>query len=191
MTHLAHDPFEGLEQLPTLSTSRLELRAITEADAPALFEIFSDGEVMRYWSRPPMASMEQARALVTEIQAHWQSRTLFQWGIAEGTEGPLVGTCTLYRWDRAHARAEIGYALRKDRWGRGLASEAVSAVLDFAFGRMGLHRVGADTDPRNLASARLLERLGFKPEGIQRETYRHLGEWADSALWGLLARERR
>ena len=190
MTTPAHDPFEGLEQLPTLSTSRLVLRAITEADSSALFEIFSDSDVMRYWSRPPMTSREQARALAIEIQAHWLTRTLFQWGIAERAGGALVGTCTLYRWDRAHARAEIGYALRKDRWGRGLASEAVAAVLDFAFGRMGLHRVGADTDPRNVASARLLERLGFKLEGHQRETYRHLDEWADSALWGLLARDR-
>ena len=190
MTTPDHDPFEGLEHLPTLSTSRLVLRAITEADASALFEIFSDGDVMRYWSRPPMTSRDQARALATEIQVHWLARTLFQWGIAERAGGALVGTCTLYRWDRAHARAEIGYALRKDRWGRGLASEAVAAVLDFAFGRMGLHRVGADTDPRNVASARLLERLGFKLEGLQRETYRHLDEWADSALWGLLARDR-
>jgi RimJ/RimL family protein N-acetyltransferase len=137
-----------------------------------------------------MTSRDQARALAIEIQAHWLTRTLFQWGIAERAEGALVGTCTLYRWDRTHARAEIGYALRKDSWGRGLASEAVAAVLDFGFERMGLHRVGADTDPRNVASARLLERLGFKHEGLQRETYRHLDEWADSALWGLLARDR-
>ena len=184
------DPFEGLDRLPTLRTARLDLRAIGEADAGALFEVFSDGEVMRYWSRPPMTSMDQARALVTEIQAHWQSRTLFQWGITERETGALVGTCTLYRWDRAHARAELGYALRKDRWGRGLATEAVSAVLDFGFGPMRLHRVGADTDPRNGASERVLERLGFRREGLQRETYHHLGEWADSQLWGLLAREK-
>ena len=191
MTSTDQDPFEGLEDLPALTTSRLVLRGITEADVPALFEIFSDGEVMRYWSRPPMTSMDHARALVTEIQGHWQARTLFQWGVTERAGGALVGTCTLYRWDRVHARAEVGYALRKDRWGRGLATEAVGAVLDFGFDRMGLHRVGADTDPRNTASARVLERLGFQREGLQRGTYRHLGEWADSALWGLLAHERK
>jgi RimJ/RimL family protein N-acetyltransferase len=185
-----NDPFEGLDELPTLSTERLGLRAVVEADAASLFEIFSDHEVMRYWSRPPMASMEDARALVAEIRAHWHARTLFQWGVTPREGGALIGTCTLYGWNRAHARAELGYALRKDRWGCGLATEAVGAVLDFAFGTMRLHRVGADTDPRNLASARVLQRLGFKPEGVQRETYHHLGEWADSALWGLLAAER-
>ena len=182
------NPFEGLEQLPTLPTERLVLRAVTENDASALFAIFSDDAVMRYWSRPPMTSIEDARALVTEIEAHWRSRTLFQWGVTERMGGSLIGTCTIYGWNRTHARAELGYALRKDRWGRGLATEAVRAVLDFAFGPMGLHRVGADTDPRNEASARLLERLGFQREGMQRETYHHLGEWADSALWGLLSR---
>ena len=180
------DPFEGLEELPMLETERLVLRPVTEADAPALFDVFSDAEVMRYWSRPPMTSMDQARAFVTEIQAHWHARSLFQWGITERSGGALIGTCTLYRWDRTHARAEIGYALRRDRWGRGLATEAVRAVLDFAFERMRLHRVGADTDPRNAASGRVLERLGFEREGRQRETYRHLGEWADSELWGLV-----
>lgn len=191
MTISGSDPFEGLETLPALTTERLTLRAITEADAAALFAIFSDPEVMRYWSSPAMKSMDDARALALEIETLWRQRTLFQWGVTVRGDDTVVGTCTLYRWDRRHARAELGYALRRDRWGRGIASETVSGVLDFAFDRMGLHRVGADTDPRNAASERVLLRLGFAREGRQRETYHHLGEWADSVLWGLLARDRK
>jgi len=185
MTPPVADPFADLSELPRLATRRLVLRGIVRTDAPALFDVFSDPQVMRYWSRPPMASLQEAEALFEEIDAHWRARTLFQWAIVES--GAVVGTCTLYQWNRTHARAELGYALRRDRWGQGLATEAVAAVLGFAFERMGLHRVGADSDPRNAASARVLERLGFVPEGRQRETYHHLGEWADSALWGLLA----
>ncbi|HVQ35063.1 MAG TPA: GNAT family N-acetyltransferase [Candidatus Bathyarchaeia archaeon] len=179
-----------MNALPTLKTERLVLRAVTEADARALFEIFSDPQVMRFWSRPPMASIDEAVSLVREIESGWHTRTLLQWGITLKSEGLVIGTCTLYRWDRTHRRAELGYVLRRDRWGSGIASEAVRAVLDHAFGEMGLHRVGADTDPRNVASARLLVRLGFEREGLQRETYFHLGEWADSELWGLLARDK-
>jgi len=171
---------------PQLTTERLVLRAVTERDAPALYEIFSDPAVMRFWSRPPMESIEEAIALVREIESGWNARTLLQWGITSKGEGAVIGTCTLYRWDRTHRRAELGYVLRRERWGAGIATEAVRAVLDHAFGTMNLHRIGADTDPRNAASARLLERLGFSREGLQRETYFHLGEWADSELWGLV-----
>ncbi|HJQ98867.1 MAG TPA: GNAT family N-acetyltransferase [Candidatus Polarisedimenticolaceae bacterium] len=176
-----------MTEFPRLETARLVLRALSEPDAPALFEVFSDPQVMLYWSRPPMASVEEAVALVRDIEVGFRTRTLLQWGITLKGANAVIGTCTLYRWDHAHRRAELGYVLRRDHWGRGLATEAVSAVLDFAFGEMGLHRVGADTDPRNSASARLLERLGFQREGLQRETYFHLGEWADSELWGLVA----
>jgi RimJ/RimL family protein N-acetyltransferase len=175
-----------LNSFPTLKTERLVLRAVTEDDARALFEIFSDPQVMRFWSRPPMASVDDAHALVREIEAGWHARTLLQWGVALKADDVVIGTCTLYRWDRTHRRAELGYVLRRDRWGSGIATEAVRTVLDHAFGTMDLHRVGADTDPRNAASARLLERLGFQREGLQRETYFHLGEWADSELWGLV-----
>jgi RimJ/RimL family protein N-acetyltransferase len=175
-----------MTDFPQLTTQRLVLRAVTERDAPALFEIFSDPDVMRFWSRPPMESVEEAISLVREIESGWKLRTLLQWGITMKGENAVIGTCTLYRWDRTHRRAELGYVLRRDRWGSGIATEAVRAVLDHGFGEMKLHRVGADTDPRNAASGRVLERLGFEREGRPRETYYHLGEWADSELWGLV-----
>ena len=103
-----------MSDLPRLTTERLVLRAIKEADVPALFEIFSDPDVMRYWSRPPMASVEEAISLVREIEAGWYARTLLQWGITLKNEGLVIGTCTLYRWDRTHRRAELGYVLRRD-----------------------------------------------------------------------------
>ena len=180
------DPFEGLDELPSIATERLVLRAITPSDASALFAIFSDEQVMRFWSSAAMVSIEEAEALAREIDALGRARTLLQWGIVVKDDPGLVGTCTLYRWERRHRRAELGYALRRDVWGRGYATEAVTGVLRFAFDAMGLHRVGADTDPRNAASARVLERLGFEREGVQRETYLHLGEWADSVMWGLV-----
>jgi RimJ/RimL family protein N-acetyltransferase len=175
-----------MTEFPTLTTDRLVLRAVTDSDAPALFEIFSNPEVMRFWSRPPMESTEEAFSLVRDIEAGWNARTLLQWGVTLKSEDLVIGTCTLYRWDRTHRRAELGYVLRRDRWGSGLATEAVRAVLDFGFAEMKLHRIGADTDPRNAASARVLQRLGFQREGLQRQTYFHLGEWADSELWGLV-----
>ena len=76
--------------------------------------------------------------------------------------------------------------MRRDRQGRGLASEAVRQALDFGFGTLGLERVEADVDPRNGASCRLLERLGFQREGLLRNRWRVGDEFADSVIFGLL-----
>lgn len=184
-----NDPLADLAVMPTLTTERLELRAISQDDAPALYEIFADAEVTRYWSRPPLVSPAEAQTLVEKGAAGWSSRSRLQWGITLRGQGRVIGTATLMSWDRDHRRAELGYALRRDRWGQGIVGEALAEVLRFGFQRMELHRIYADTDPNNAASIRVLERLGFVREGLQRHTFFHLGAWADSVMWALLEPE--
>ena len=96
---------------------------------------------------------------------------------------------SLFALDRNNRRAEVGYALRRDAWGRGYATEAVGAVVAWGFGELGLHRLEADIDPRNTASAAVLTRLGFRLEGVLRERWFVAGEVSDSAMYGLLAHE--
>lgn len=175
----------------TLSTPRLILRPIREEDANALFAIWSDAEAMRYFSFPVMHHLKEA----TERMARKAKRT------AEGdalilaltlhATGEVIGDCTLCRLDLANRRAEIGFCLQRPYWGRGYMREAVSALLDHAFDTLNLHRIEADIDPRNNASAGLLERLGFVREGLLRERWRVGEEISDSALYGLLERDRR
>jgi RimJ/RimL family protein N-acetyltransferase len=175
--------------LPTLPTPRLRLRALTPADAPALYAIFSDLEVVRYWSAPPLADLAAAVALQAAIESLFQARTLFQWGIVRADDDRVLGTCTLAEIDLQHHRAAIGFALGRTAWGQGFAREAVRALVDFAFLELGLHRIGADADPRNHRSIAVLEALGFVREGLQRETYFVADEWQDAVMFGLLRRE--
>ncbi len=175
--------------LSILETPRLRPRALIDGDIPALFAIFSDVEAMRYWSHPAMADIAEAGALLRDIQRHDEAGTLFQWGIARREDDLVIGTCTLHRIDRQHRRAELGYILRRDLWGRGLAHEALTALVNHAFGTMGLHRLEADIDPRNTGSIRSVERLGFRLEGQLRERYFLAGEIQDSLIYGLLAPE--
>ena len=175
--------------LPTLTTPRLRLRAMTPADAPALFTIFSDLEVVRYWSAPPLADLAAAVALQAEIDALFEARTLLQWGIVRADEDHVLGTCTLAEIDLQHQRAAIGFALGRSSWGQGCAREAVRALVDFGFQELGMHRLGADADPRNLRSIAVLEGLGFVREGYQRESYLVGDERQDAVLFGLLRRE--
>jgi len=176
-------------RLPSLHSTRVILRELEDRDASALFTLFSDPEVMRYWSSRPMTDRAQAVRLLEDIREAFWDRRLFQWGIALPPRDEIIGTCTLFHFDVAHRRAEVGFALARPYWGTGLASEALSAVLAFAFGTLGLHRVEADADPRNERSLRLLERHGFRREGVLRERY-HVGdEIQDAVFLGLLRSE--
>lgn len=179
------------ERLPTLCAERIELRALSVADVPALFELFGDPAVTRYWSWSAFERIEQAADLFAQIERGFADKAIFQWGIADRANGRVIGTTTLYQLDWRHQRGEIGFALRRDRWGQGLAGEAVARVIDFAFDELDLHRLEADADPRNAGSLKLLEREGFRREGLLRERYHVNGEIQDAALLGLLRSERK
>ena len=182
-------PYAWRDRLPLLETPRLRLRATTPEDAPALLRIFGDPEVMRYWSAPPMADLAAAGALLARIERDFRERTHFTWGVAPREGGELIGTCTLFQLELAHRRAEVGFALGRAQWGRGLAGETLARVLRFAFEILDLHRIEADADPDNARSLRLLEKQGFRREGLMRERWHHLGEVRDGVCLGLLRPE--
>jgi RimJ/RimL family protein N-acetyltransferase len=172
-----------------LETARLRLRHPRPADVEDVFALFSDPEALRYWSHPPLADHAAARRYLVGIDEGFAGRTLFQWAVAGREDDRVIGTVTLFQWDRPNRRAEAGFMLGRAHWGRGYAQEAVGAVLRFGFDAMGLHRVEADVDPANAASLRLLERLGFRREGHLRERWWVYGRPADSVLLGLLRAE--
>jgi RimJ/RimL family protein N-acetyltransferase len=175
--------------LPTLDTERLRLRPMSARDVPALYAIFGDPEVCRYWSRPAMPDESDAAALLAHIQRGFAERSLFQWGIALRDGDGVIGTCTLHALEVQHRRAEIGFALGRAHWGRGYIAEALPRLVSYAFSELALHRLEADADPRNAGSIRALERLGFQREGYLRERYHLLGELQDAVVFGLLRRE--
>jgi RimJ/RimL family protein N-acetyltransferase len=178
------------DRLPTVDTPRLRLRWLTPHDVPALFAIFSDPEVMAYWSSAPLENTKAAEKLLEDIHVHFRDKTLFQWGIARREDDEVIGTCTLHALSPEHKRAEIGYALGRAHWGQGYGHEAANAMIGYAFDVLDLHRLEADVDPRNHASMRCLERLGFRKEGYARERYHLYGTVHDAVLYGLLRRER-
>ena len=180
--------FEG-NQLPTIDAPRLRLRWLTTADVTALYTIFSHPEVMQYWSWRAFTEPTQAQDLLESIHQCFEKRTLYQWGIADRATDQIVGTATLWQIHEANRRAEIGFALARDRWGQGLMQEALRALLGYCFGVLELHRVEADVDPGNVNSLRLLERLGFQREGYMRERWLEEGGPKDTVFFGLLARE--
>ena len=174
---------------PELATPRLRLRELRADDAPALYAVHSDPRVMRYWSFPAWTQLAQAQARVRFIMDQRARGDVFAWAVADRDSDQLIGTIAAFALDTAQARCEIGYSLNADWHGKGLAQEALRAALAWLIDDFGLLRIEADIDPRNAASCRLVERLGFVREGVLRERWRVAGEVCDTSLYGLLARE--
>ncbi|MDQ3169051.1 MAG: GNAT family N-acetyltransferase [Acidobacteriota bacterium] len=177
------------DEMPRISGERVRLRPLVETDVPALYAVFSDPDVMRYWSSPPLESVAAARALLDDIHAHFARKTLFQWGIVRADDDLVIGTTTIFQIDPDHRRAEIGFALGREHRGRGYASDAVTSLIRFAFDTLDLHRLEADPDPQNAASIAVLKKQGFKREGFLRERYFLSGKPQDAEYYGLLRRE--
>ena len=173
---------------PTLTGSRVQLRPLRASDADDLFAVHSDPRVMRYWSHAPWTDREQAVARIAQL-AHDRANAEFYTWANTLADDRLIGTVSLFAVNRNQRRGEIGYALAASAWGHGYATEGLSLAIAHAFGTIGLERLEADIDPRNDASARALERLGFVKEGFLRERWIVSGVASDSALYGLLRRE--
>ncbi len=186
-TDLAPPSPAGGERLPTLAAPRLRLRWLEAGDLDDLYRVFSDSDVTRFWSHPAWPDRDEAAIYLEAIQSGFDRGNLFQWGIALRGDDRIVGTATLYGIDHAQGRAELGFALAREHWGRRYAREALTVLFDHAFGALDLRRIEADVDPRNQASLRTLEALGFRREGYLRQRWRVAGELQDSVLMGLLA----
>jgi ribosomal-protein-alanine N-acetyltransferase len=165
-------------------TPRLTLRPLTAADAPDLYAMFADPEAMRYWSSGPWTDPAQGDAYVAAGQAGDADGSMLRMGIE--MEGALAGVANMYKFDKQNRRCDIGYMLARASWGKGVMQEALAALIEYAFEELDLHRIEADIDPRNHASARLLQSLHFIKEGHLRERWIVNGEICHSDIYGLL-----
>jgi [ribosomal protein S5]-alanine N-acetyltransferase len=174
---------------PTLAGARTVLRQLDPSDAVDLFAFRSDPEVQRYNSAP-MQDPAEATALIDELRAQYAAQQAVHWAVTLPGDPRVLGLMGLAAVDNYHSRAEIGYDLRRDHWGRGVATDAARAILTFGFISLDLHRVEAQTIADNHASVRLLQRLGFQLEGVRRDhSWEEDGSFHDSAVYGLLRHE--
>lgn len=174
---------------PTLSTARLRLRPVADTDVDALYALHSDPRVLRYWDAPPWTDRARAERFVSASRQLADDGTGVRLAVERLDDGALIGWCSLSRWNPDYRSAAIGYCYGEAAWGRGYATEAALALLAWAFETLDLNRVQAETDTRNLASARVLEKLGFVREGTLREDCVVDGDVSDSWVYGLLRRE--
>ena len=180
---------EVLKNLPTLETERLVLRKMTLDDAKAVFAYASDPEVTHYVIWEMHRTIEDSTAFLELALGKYESGGEPDWGIVYKGGRCFVGTCGLVNWEVDHTRAEIGYVLHKDYWGRGLMPEAVRAMIGFGFEKMGLNRIEARCIAKNTASARVMEKAGMTYEGTLREREFVKGAYRDMKLYSVLRSE--
>ena len=180
-------------KFPEFNTSRLKLVKLTADDEKDIFAIFSNDQVIEYYDLGALTQVAQALSLINFFNSRYHDNTGIRWGIFLKESNRLIGTCGFNSWSPKMKNATIGYDLLPSFWGYGYASEAVSVILNAAFSGLlpcgKLNRIQADTIPGNHASESLLLKLGFKDEGLRRESGYWKNTFHDLKCFGLLEHE--
>ena len=174
-----------------IETARLLLRPFNRGDVDAVYSYRSRPDVAAFLFDQPMSHEECAdavRARASQIAFTTQGDKILL-AVERKDDDRLVGEVSLIWRSVADQQAEVGYILHPDVHGQGFATEAALALLAFAFDEVGLHRVYARCDARNLASARVMRRLGMTEEAHLREHTHVKGQWDEELIYAILDRE--
>ncbi len=149
-----------------LETSRLILRSWRAADAVALFEILRDAEVVRYIADGKPFTMEKVKDFLAWAENYEKANDFCRWKVIEKSSGEIVGSGGFARLDES-AEIELGFLFAKNSWGKGFATEIAGACAGYGFKKLGFREIIAITDAENTASQKVLEKIGFRPRGIE------------------------
>ena len=163
---------------------------VTNFDTESLFAVLGDEEVTKFYDDEVYGEVSQANGQIEAWAEGFEARRCIRWGIARREDDTIIGTCGYYGFHGWHRRGGIGYELARSFWRQGIMAEALSAIIEFGFGEIGLNRIQAVVMPANEGSVKLLEKLGFRQEGVLREyeNWGHKG-YVDVMMFSLLRRE--
>jgi len=177
------------KSFPELESERLLFRRILQSDSKDLFLIRTDDDVMRFMDVIRFESIGDAEKWVQTADESYNKETGINWGIVEKQSNNFIGYFGFWRMIPEHCRAEIGYALKSEYWGKSYMYETINRLVRFGFEEMKLHSIEANVNPLNERSKKVLERNGFKKEAHFRENYLFNGEFLDSIIYSLLEKD--
>lgn len=184
-------PVFDFSTFPLLATDRLRLRQLGADDVEAVMALFGDPQILRFLNQSPTDTPDKALALIDWLNGHYARHEAVQWAITLRDTDRMIGTCGVYGWEREHRRVDIGYHILYQEWGKGYATEATHAMIDWSFANLDLHRIQADCTDGNTGSERVMLKCGFRLEGIWRESCWEHGRFVSIKQFGLLRREYR
>ena len=174
------------DNFPQLESDRLVFREFDMNDATELFLIRSNDKVMNYMDSYKHQTIQDSELLITQVQKSFEEKTGINWAIIEKSTNELIGYFGYWRLIKEHCRAEIGFALKPEFWGKGFMKETLVRLVDFGFNNLRIHSIEANVNPENESSIHLLENFGFKKEAYFRENYLYNGQYIDSMIFCLL-----
>lgn len=182
-------PQEYFARLPEIGTDRLLLRKVTMRDAMDIHRYARDKEVARHVLWEVHASLMETRGYVRYLLYQYRNGDPGSWGIVLRETGKVVGTIGYMSYSADNATVEVGYSLAREQWGKGLMTEALTAVIDETFRTLTLHRIEAMHFTDNPASGRVMEKCGMTHEGHLRERICCKGVFRDVEMWGILRKD--
>ena len=182
MLELNFNPF------PILASERLQFRKLTATDAPEILALRGDPETMRFIPRPLLTDIEGALAHIKSINDKIEENLDINWAVTEKNSDKCIGIMGFYRTQPEHFRAELGYMILPEYWGKGYVTEAVTTLLNFAFNTLNFHSIEAVIDSRHKASERVLQKNGFTKEAHFVENFYYNNEFTDTVIYSLLKR---
>jgi ribosomal-protein-alanine N-acetyltransferase len=174
---------------PVLKSDRLLLRRVTTGDAAGILALRSSPEVMKYIPRTLLSSQQQAEEFIAaRMNTMIEENRGIDWAITLNSNPQLIGTGGLYHIKPEHHRAEIGYMLLPQYQNKGIVTETIKLILDYAFYTLQMHSIEAVIDPANIPSERVLQKNGFVKEAHFLENEYYNGTYYDSVIYSLLGR---
>lgn len=167
-----------------IETERLLIREFAPRDVETVFQYTSQQQGIFFHENPAFVRDDVERWLNDLLRfAQEPTRHRHQFAVELRESGTLIGTARVHVDVPDDRQGSVGYAFWHEHWGRGLATEAATAMVDFGFDRLGLHRIEATIDPQNAASVRVAEKLGMRLEGHMKERFSTPDGWRDSLLY--------
>jgi ribosomal-protein-alanine N-acetyltransferase len=171
---------------PEFWTERLHLRKINREDAAEYFAFASDPEVTRHTIWNAHETIEDGRKFIERVLTQYEQREAFHWGIIDRMTNRLIGRVGFIHFDVSHDKTELGFALAKSCWGKGIMTEAARQIVDYAFRELGVNRVEGRCNHDNLGSSRVMEKLGMKLEGILRKQLKIKNQYVDQKMYSII-----
>lgn len=175
---------------PIIETNRLILRKVTQDDARDMFSYLSDSEVVKHMGLEPYQTVEAVHEEIEWYHSILKEQTGIRWGITLKNTDRVIGSCGFLNRKAKHFRTEVGFELNKEYWGKGVAREALEAVVKYGFEHMKLERIEALIEPENISSQSLVEKIGFLKEGLLRHYEYTCGKFDDLFIYSLLKGDR-
>lgn len=171
---------------PVLETERLMLRQLRTEDSTDLYHYFSKDEVTEFYDLDSFTELQQAENLIRIFNDRFINGQGIRWGITLKTEDKVIGTCGFHNWSKKHYKAEIGYELSPEYWGKGIMSEVLREVIHYGFKEFELNRIEAWTYPDNIKSRKRLEKSGFSEEGYLKQYYFVKQRFVDAVIFSII-----